>query len=127
MLTGVLIFICGYTLADQWTQKARWRRDYAIRLSLKIGYITRMAVSVIFPVGGFLDVVCGMFSISAVEFISATDIRGGLGGMDEAARLGAGFLLVLLTTLVQGVVLNILLLGYTLVVWGIVVLVSRGR
>ena len=126
MLTGVVIFIALYTFGDQWTQHWEWRRDKSVRLALKIGYVTRLAISVIFPVGGFLDMFCGLFSVSAVEFVTGNDVMWDV-GPNESEVFGVSFLFTLITTLVQGCILNVVLFGYVLVVWGIVVLVQRGR
>jgi hypothetical protein len=126
MLTGVAIFVGLYTAGDQWTQQARWRRNRPLRLSLKIGYITRLAISVIFPVGGFIDMFCGIFSISVAEFVTNSNMVWGH-GVEQGGALGAGFVFTLITTLIQGAVLNVILFAYVLLVWGIVILIQHGR
>lgn len=122
MLLGVVIFIVGYVFADQCTQQARWRRNRSLRTALKIGYITRLTISIIFPVGGFLDMVCGLFSVSIVDFASSIMI----GGSATSGMPSAGFGQVLATTLVQGVVLNVVLAAYVLLVFGIMLVANRG-
>ncbi len=122
MIVGVVIFIAGYVFADQLTQGSSWRRNKSLRLALKIGYLTRLAISVIFPVGGLLDMTCGLFSISVVEFVSSVSLM-------EAHNMGAGtagFGQILATTLVQGVVLNLVLAGFVVLVFGITLVVNRG-
>jgi len=55
MVLGIAVFIALYTWADQFTHNKIWRRIPAIGLTLKIGYVTRLVVSVIFPIGAGLD------------------------------------------------------------------------
>ncbi len=122
MLLGVLIFIVGYVFADQLTQQSSWRRNKSLRLALRIGYITRLVISIIFPVGGTLDMFCGLLSISIIDSVWGLTIGGG-------SRLGAGmgsFGQVLATTLVQGVVLNVVLSAFVLLVFGITLVAKRG-
>lgn len=118
MLLGVGIFIAIYTVADQATQSRSWRHIPPIPLTLKIGYVTRIVISIVFPIGIFLDLFCGFFSVGIVETVlpltqSSQDGTGDFAG-------STGFLGALLITLVQGVVLNIVLLGYMSVVFGII-------
>lgn len=127
MIVGVAIFIALYTIGDQKTKHSAWRRNSSLRLTLKIAYITRIAISIILPVGGMLDLFCGLFSVSIVEFLLNNKMSLNVGPEGEALRGGAGFFAALFTTLVQGLVLNVVLMGYALVVWGVVALVKRGR
>lgn len=108
MCTGIGLFIIGYTLADQLSQNQPWRRHPIIRRTLKIGYITRMAVSIIFPIGAGLDLYCGVLSLM---------LAGG-------GKL-VGFLNVLTVTLIQGTVLNAVLGLFMLVVGSIQFVVKR--
>ncbi len=123
MSLGIAIFIAAYTLADQLTQRQAWRQLRAISLTLKIGYVTRIMISLIFPIGMAIDVFCGLFSVGIVQglmpFLFASN--------DQASRYTeqAGFLGTLLVTLVQGIVLNLLLFSYMAVVLGVVVVVRQ--
>ncbi len=121
MIFGVMIFILLYTVGDQVTQNKSWRRNQSLRLTFKIGYVTRMIVSIIFPIGGFLDMFCGIISVSAVGAL--VNVSPGF----ESGTDGANFLATLMITLVQGCLLNIVLAGFMLVVFGIVLLVHRGQ
>ncbi len=123
MLLGIVTFICGYTLADQFTQGHGWRRNPAVRLTLKIGYMTRVAISVIFPVGATLDVICGVFSIQLAQHLGPLVTFRSSGSID--ARDNTTFLGALLVTLIQGGVANVVLAAYMLCVLGLV-LVVRG-
>ena len=81
-----------------------------MRRTLIIGYATRVGISIIFPVGIYVDLVCGLLSTSIVGVV-----------LDSADT----FVGVLATTLVQGVVLNVLLVVYMLPVLGFLRLVCR--
>ena len=125
MLLGVGVFIALYTWADQATQTRSWRHVFPVPLTLKIGYVTRMVISIIFPVGIFLDLFCGFFSVGIVQsvlpFLRST--TGDAADLDSST----GFLGALIITVVQGVVLNIVLLGYMSVVLGIIMAVNSRR
>ena len=124
MLTGVAIFIAGYTLADFLTQHASWRQSPTTRLTLKIGYATRIAISILFPVGGTLDLICGSFSIGLSQQLFATALPGEFGGGNADSL---DFLGTLTITLIQGCVLNLVLTAYMLVVFTILFGVRRLR
>jgi hypothetical protein len=116
MLTGVAIFIAGYTLADFLTQHLGWRQSPTTRLTLKIGYATRIVISILFPVGGTLDLICGSISIGISQHVLAPTTLGELeGGGDSVSFLGA-----LTITVIQGCVLNFVLAAYMLLVFTII-------
>ncbi|MEZ6133724.1 MAG: hypothetical protein R3C53_02325 [Pirellulaceae bacterium] len=119
MCLGVAIFIAGYVLIDQGTQRMSWRKNEAVRLTFKIGYITRMVISIIFPVGGIVDMFCGLFSVGI-----ASSIYPSIGGADPLGR-GMDFGAALLTTIIQGVVLNAVLGGFMIIVLGMILVVQR--
>lgn len=118
MLLGVGIFIAIYTLADQATQSRPWRHISPIPLTLKIGYATRIVISIVFPIGIILDLMCGFFSVGIVQAVLPLAQASRDGTADSEGS--TGFLGALLITLVQGVVLNIVLFGYMSVVFGII-------
>ncbi len=123
MCLGIAMFIAAYTLCDQLTQRRSWRQQSSVSLTLRIGYVSRIMASIIFPIGMFVDAFCGMFSVGIVQsvFPFLFSNEGGAGAFDEQA----GFAGTLLVTLVQGCVLNIVLFAYMLVVLGVVVLLRR--
>ena len=90
----------------------------AVRLAARIGYGTRLGISILFPIGLYLDVIVGMFSIMLMSNLDPAAIEG-----DAPASFGWYFA----TTLVQGVFLNVILLIYLLVVYGICYLVMRKK
>ena len=67
MVCGVLLFICLYTVSTCNDAFERFHARPFVRRTLYIGYITRMALSVAFPLGMFLDMFPGLVSIAIVE------------------------------------------------------------
>lgn len=123
MITGICIFIGLYTVGDQLTQQSAWRRNRSIRTTLKIGYFTRITISILFPIGGFVDMLCGILSIATVGVVLSRFSPDGPNGFGS----DPGFEVTLALTLFQGMVLNLLLLGYMTIVFGFVVLAHRHR
>lgn len=116
MLAGIGVFIVAYTVGDQITQRQPWRQRRETRLALKIGYGTRLGISIIFPIGAFLDMFCGIISISASSAI-----------FGEPFADQTGFAFCFATTLIQGTILNIIVATYTGIVFGIIVAIRNAR
>ena len=104
MALGVVIFSVAYALITGTELVARIRRRRVLRYTLRVGYGTRVGLSVLFPIGMYVDVICGMLSYGLVDEVLGT-----------TETFGA----ILVTTLIQGVVLNIVLAIYMLPVAGI--------
>lgn len=121
MCLGIAMFIAAYTVGDQLTQGQPWRCRKPVRLAMKIGYGTRLLISIIFPLGASLDLVCGMFSASMASLLTRPILPSTRG---EPLVGEADFLTCLLTTLIQGTVLNVVLLGYTSLVLGLVLAIQ---
>lgn len=128
MALGILTFVAFYVYIEsrEWTR--RKLMDKSLRVSVRIGYITRMAISVLFPIAMFPDILCGMLSIGFT-----TSLFGeGFGPGSDFSTTATGKTIPLIiawfycTTLVQGVLVNIVLGAYTLIVYAIVLL-FRGR
>jgi len=121
MVMGILTYVALYVYVESLAWTRRRLMDRSLRLAVKIGYITRIVVSVLFPVGMFLDIFCGMLSVSATSAIFGVEF----GPMrTEMADVGAPFVFFwfYLTTLVQGTLMNIVLGAYTLIVYAIALL-----
>lgn len=114
MAAGVVIFSLVYAgLACDPRVQALRKKPFVER-TIKIGYGIRIAQSFasIIPGVFILDFVCGMVSVSLVGSLS-----GYTNGPRGVEHMGfAGFLL---TTLVQGLLLNVVLSVMLLVIWGI--------
>ncbi len=120
MCTGIALFIALYTFADQHSLRHSWRQSRNVALTLRIGYITRVLISIVFPIGASIDVICGLMSIGIVETVFPFLFDQPSERVSIARS--AGFAGTLLVTLVQGVVLNVVLFGYMVVVLGIATL-----
>lgn len=111
MLTGVLIFAVGYTYLDYATVLTPLRQNRMISITLRVVYGTRIVITIIFPLACSLDLMCGLFSTGFTEVLFGnTAIRTFLGA--------------LFTTLVQGVLMNLVLGVYALLIMGLVILFS---
>lgn len=119
MVTGVLIFVAIYIAADQTRLATKLRSNRAARISLRITYGLRIAASVIFPVGMIPDMFCGMLSISLVGQLA--QLNGATGDSFESMD-SVGFGACLAITLVQGVLLNLVLAGFGILIFGITTL-----
>ena len=118
MVCGILVFVVGYTLLDQRTASRPFRQKATVRRTLKIAYGTRIAISILFPIGAYLDLFCGFISLSLTQHIAIAEFTTA-----DSMQFGGTFL----TTLVQGAVLNVVLGCYALLVHGIQLLVRSLR
>ncbi|WP_158231104.1 hypothetical protein [Rhodopirellula bahusiensis] len=116
MVTGVVIFAAGYVWADLVTRARPWRRYRNMTITLRTVYVLRLVASVIFPAGMFLDMFTGMFAVLLVGSVTQAD-----------ATTGFGYITTVFTTLVQGILLNVLLMVLALCVYPIVRLTGRSR
>lgn len=109
MTLGVLIFASGYTILDHKTALKKFRQNRLISITLRSVYVTRMLLTLFFPIGMGIDMVCGIFSVGCTESLfGATAIRTFPGA--------------LFTTLTQGVLLNLVLAIYGVLVAGLFML-----
>ncbi len=104
MVCGVAVYILLYTAVSMTATVARLETRPFVRRTLRIGYITRLVISIVFPVGMAVDLFPGLLSYTLV-----------------GAFLGErrDFAFTFLTTLVQGVFVNIVLGVYMLIVYGV--------
>ena len=108
MLTGILVFVVGYTILDVSTRRHPVRRRRDVIITLAITYGTRIAISLIIPLGFFADIWCGIIAIELTN-VSLKTI-----GLDP---INMEFTPTLVTTLIQGCLLNLVLAGYGLIVY----------
>ena len=109
MALGVFIFIVGYTILDYKTVLTHVRQNRLVSITLRVVYLTRIFITVFFPIGTLVDLPCGLLSVGSTEAL--------FGGNAIKTFPGALF-----TTLVQGVILNLVLAIYGLLVAGVVML-----
>ena len=130
MVTGVFCFVMGYTLFEWTPFVQRLMQDRIFRRSATIGYSTRIGISVLFPVGGALDKGLGIASVSGAGYLMGIFYPPN-GGMGFSMREGApSFFFSFTATIIQGALMNVVLLAYLGIVFGICCLVmdrSKGR
>ena len=118
MITGILIFVAGFSSMEFLPSIRSLMRQRAKRKATRIAYITRMVISVVFPIGIFIDIYCGAISVSVSGAV--TGVNGfAMGGTNYGSeRPMIRFFTFLLTTLLQGTLLNIILFAYMMIVYG---------
>ena len=123
MILGVLTFVVGYTIFECQPFAQRLLRDRHVKRTAKIGYGTRIGISIIFPIALYLDLIVGLFAISTMSFFTGVDELG-LRNLQDASN-EPSVLWFFATTVVQGIYLNIILFGYMIFVYVLVRLFSR--
>lgn len=109
MTLGILIFAAIYIFLDCKTSGLPFRQNRLCVITLRMVYVTRMVITVIFPIAMFVDLICGLTSVACTETIFGS----------RAIQTFPG---ALFTTLLQGVMLNLVLAIYGLFVIGLVML-----
>ncbi|MCA9124401.1 MAG: hypothetical protein H6822_32025 [Planctomycetaceae bacterium] len=122
MICGIVVFILVYTAVECTHYYHQIITRPHLHRTVLIGYGTRILISVIFPIGLAIDVITGMLSVALVGNIWPTD-SAELSEMGSAASAFSVFL----TTLVQGVLLNIVLFCYMVCVYALLTILSRIR
>ena len=124
MIVGILIFVVGYSLIEFMPQIQFAMSQRTKRRASRIAYITRMGISVLFPVGVFVDLYCGIVSLAFSAAIMGQDWAG-LGRSTSASDPSIDrFLSFLLTTIIQGTILNVVVFAYMLIVYGFLRLIG---
>lgn len=121
MALGIVLFSMAYTALTSTDRFDAFQRRPGVRLTLYIGYFTRLGVSIAFPIAMGIDMLPGMFSVLGTQWLFE------ILGVDPSTSSSALFLFTFLTTCVQGLLLNILISIYMLVVYVIVRFARRGR
>jgi large-conductance mechanosensitive channel len=116
MVTGIAIFIVGYVWADLVTRPQSWRHSPQITATLRTVYVLRMVASVVLPAGMIVDMFSGMLAVMIVAGVNQFETEPEF-----------GFVSAVCTTLVQGVLLNVILLIVAFCVFPIVRLMGRAR
>ena len=93
MIVGVILFIAAYTIVTSTEAFERFHRRPFMRRTLYIGYGLRLLMSAAFPLG--IDFIPGILSVELVGNVLDVEIKSFLG--------------TLLTTIVQGAILNIII------------------
>ncbi len=126
MFMGILTFVCVYVYVEsrEWTR--RKLMDKSLRIAVRVGYITRVAISVLFPVAMFVDLWCGLVSVSIMSrLFGETYIGSGSRGSTPVVAAPIVLSWFYFTTLLQGLLLNVVLGAYTLIVYALVLLFRK--
>ena len=120
MSLGIATFILGYAFLEMRPFTQRFLKLPFLRVIAKIGYGTRIVISIAFPVGMGIDLYVGVISTRITEVLLQTEMVEGL-----KRGVSVGFLPVYINTIAQGVLLNFILLVYMSVIWLIVWLFNK--
>lgn len=112
MILGVVTFIALYVVGDYVTRPFSFRRNVLVRRTLKIGYWSRIAISILFPVGMYLDVFAGMLAALLLGVMNSMET----GGMAERSE---GIVIAYVMTVTTGCIANVFLSLYMLAIYGI--------
>lgn len=99
---GGLVFVLLYALVTGTELWIDMWRNAAARRAIVIGFSVRILISIIFPIGGFVDFIIGAFIVAPIGY---------------AAIKAPDFLITLIIALVHGVVLNLIHWGFIQVVY----------
>ena len=123
MACGILVFVALYACAECHPRVQQFLNRRQVRLTARIGYGTRIVITILL-VGAYLDMFVGLIavSISSALFGFEPGAPGPLGGSSTSGGLDAFgdlsmFSTFMITTIIQGILLNIVLGCYMLVVY----------
>ncbi|MDA1055392.1 MAG: hypothetical protein O3C40_33755 [Planctomycetota bacterium] len=122
MICGILVFVLAYTVVEctHYYQQIITRPH--MHRTVLFGYGTRIMFSVIFPAGLAIDMMTGIISVAIIQNVSpANSVE-----LSEVSATASAFA-VFLTTVVQGILLNIMLFGYMVCVYGVLRVMARVR
>ena len=111
MLAGIGVFIVAYASLDSSTSVYGWRRNMVVHSALVAAFSARVIFTLMIPFSVSVDGICGLASIQLIESISPFLLPPEPVGDFEQV----GFLAAFVLTLVQGLVLNCLVLAVALI------------
>ena len=117
MILGVATFIVAYTVFECSSRFQILIKKRFVRYAARIGYGMRLLISVVFPLGAYIDIPTGMLSVTITSFICGRDVS-----QIESSLMSLAWFYS--TTLVQGFLLNVILLVFMTAVYGLAVLFS---
>ncbi len=121
MCSGIAVFSIAYACVESLARVREFMSDVRIRRTARVGYGTRIAISLIFPVGATLDLFVGIMSTAIGETLVPGSLEYDLlaEATTQAMRLYV-FFGYFITTIIQGILLNIVLFAYMAIVAAIV-------
>lgn len=121
MLSGIFCFVVAYAIAEANEAVYQFRLLPHVNATLKVGFGLRLLISLLFPVGMFFDLWLGMVSVSTCERL--------LGRGPDPVNVNSGppedFAAFFVTTIIQGLLINAVLVAFMLVVYGAKRMFSR--
>lgn len=124
MVVGVFCYVVGYTILECTPLVQRSLQDRIIRRATTIGYLTRIVFSV-FPVLAPLDMFLGIASTNGGSYVLKLFFP--TSDAEIAAAVNQAFAPALTfsfsATIIQGALLNVVLLGFVALVYGVCCLV----
>lgn len=119
MIVGILIFVAGYSAIEFMPQTRSAMAERAKRRAARIAYISRMGISILFPVGVFVDLYCGIASLGLASMLTGGAMGGFGNSANDSSHAAFRFFTFLLTTVIQGTLLNILVFTFMAIVYGV--------
>lgn len=110
MLLGIGLFIALYVMLDYRTRQSPFRSSRKVRYSLYATYVLRLIASIIFPIGTFIDLMCG-FCSSFVVYPFQLELR------PDAPSSGVAFIAIFTWTITHAVVMHLVLFGVWVLIW----------
>lgn len=126
MVIGVLIFVAGYTALEFTAVIQQKMTNPVSRRAAWIAYLTRVGISIVYPIGAIADIFPGAFAVGISSAI--TGIQGGIGGAQHQASGVSPWVECFqftFTTIVQGILLNLVLFAFMGIAWVFCNLFSR--
>lgn len=100
MLLGVTVFAVVYAYIDRGSRWRRWMSRPLTRRCIMWAYGIRMTASILFPVGMYNDALVGLASVGAVGAVSSVLTDSNTPELNNPLQ-------VFLTTIIQGILLNL--------------------
>lgn len=123
MVVGVFCYVVGYTIFECTPLVQRSLQDRIIRRAATIGYLTRIVFS-LFPVLAPLDMFLGIASTTGGSYVLKLfyPTSGAMLGAENQAFAPA-LTFSFSATIIQGALMNVVLLGFVALVYGVCCLV----
>jgi hypothetical protein len=122
MVAGIIVFIAVYSRIYCLPTVRRLRRIKIWHNTFRAVYGTRLALSIAFPLGVYLDLVFGMLTAVVMKALEGSDTSI---FTRDTASLAGSFTHTFVWTMLQGGLINLVLAVYMLVVFGLFAMFMR--
>ena len=123
MLVAISLFIWAYTSAEMSPFFRRQMLDRRKKVAARITYGLRVGISIVFPIGLYLDFILGMISVMTMSALLG---QGGFGFAEE--QNGSPLAVAawhFATTILDGLIMNVIVFVLMLIIYGICVLTMQ--